>query len=215
MKLNSELFCYFEQAGMKKIYHPNDLIYMQEDNAEYLYLILKGRVRVYDIAASGKEITYNILDKGEIFGESSFFYNAYRPTTVSAVNEVELILCHLEDLYPYISKSMDLTVSLLQAMNETCNHLTKMLRWAQTYNRYEKVAALLLDLVKDDDVYKDIVNGVIPYTHQEIAASTGLARVTVTKILGQFSREGFIQIRYGKIKVINKEGLYTEYLSSK
>lgn len=215
MKIKQELFYYFEKVGIKNKYHPHDIIYIQEEDAKYLYLITKGRVRVYEVSTSGQEITFDVLDQGRIFGESSFFQNAYRPTTVSAINEVELILCKLEDLYPYLHESTELTHSLLQIMNETCNHLTKLLKWSQTYNRYEKVAAFLLDLTKQDNVYKDIIDGVIPYTHQDIAASTGLARVTVTKILNQFEKENYIKIKYGKIKVIDKKGLYQHYLSHK
>ena len=79
MKIKQELFHYFEKVGYKRKYQADDLIYMQEDDAKYLYLIIKGRVRVYDISTSGQEITFDILDKGRIFGESSFFQNAYRP----------------------------------------------------------------------------------------------------------------------------------------
>lgn len=215
LKIKQELFHYFEKIGIKKIYHPHEIIYMQEDDANFLYLIIKGRVRVYDISTNGKEITFDILDQGRIFGESSFFKNAYRPTTVSAVNFVELICCQLEDLYPYLHESQELTISLLQIMNETCNHVTKLLKWAQTYNRYEKIAAFLLDLTTQDHIYKDIVGGVIPYTHQDIAASTGLARVTVTKVLNEFSKNNYIQLKYGKIKVIDREGLYHHYLVHK
>lgn len=213
MKIKKELFHYFEKAGVKTHYHPQDLIYMQEDEAKALYLITKGRVRVYDIAKNGKEITFDVLDRGRIFGESSFIQNACRPTTVSAVNDVELISCQLEDLYPYLKESPDLTISLLQLMNETCNHITKRLKWAQTYNRYEKVAAFLLDLTSSDNIDKDIIDGVLPYTHQEIADSIGLARVTVTKILNEFAEGGYIAMKYGKIKIVDKNGLYRQYLS--
>ena len=52
----------------------------------------KGRVRVYHITKNGDEINYDVLDKGRIFGESSLYENAYRPTTVSAINDAELLL---------------------------------------------------------------------------------------------------------------------------
>lgn len=103
---------------------------------------------------NGDEINYDVLDKGRIFGESSLYENAYRPTTVSAINDVEIITCHLQDLYPYLSSSLDLTISLLKMLNDNCNHLTQLLKWAQTYNRYEKVAAFLYDLSKDNNKEK-------------------------------------------------------------
>ena len=126
MKINDELFDYFKQAGTIKHYQKNDIIYMQDDHADELCLVLKGRVRVYHITKNGDEINYDVLDKGRIFGESSLYENAYRPTTVSAINDVEIITCHLEDLYPYLSSSLDLTITLLKIFNENCNHLTQL-----------------------------------------------------------------------------------------
>ena len=103
MKINDNLFHYFEEAGTIVTYHPNDIIYMEEDNSTSLYLVIKGRVRVYSMTSSGDEITFDILDRGRIFGESSFFQNSLRPTTVEAINDVKLISCHLDDLYPYLA----------------------------------------------------------------------------------------------------------------
>ena len=156
MKINEELFDYFKQVGTIKRYQKNEIIYMQDDCADELCLVLKGRVRVYHIKKNGDEINYDVLDKGRIFGESSLYENAYRPTTVSAINDVEIITCHLQDLYPYLSSSLDLTISLLKMLNDNCNHLTQLLKWAQTYNRYEKVAAFLYDLSKDNNKEKAI-----------------------------------------------------------
>ena len=191
MKINDELFDYFKQAGTIKHYQKNDIIYMQDDHADELCLVLKGRVRVYHITK-----------------------NAYRPTTVSAINDVEIITCHLEDLYPYLSSSLDLTITLLKMFNDNCNHLTQLLKWAQTYDRFEKVAAFLYELSATNNIEKNLLFGDIPYTHQEIADSLAISRVTVTKVLNQFKDEGLISIEYGHIKVLKRDKLYEQYLST-
>ena len=64
MKISENLFHYFEKAGTKVKYHPNDIIYMQEDDSTNLYLILKGRVRVFNINPMGEEVTFEFLEKG-------------------------------------------------------------------------------------------------------------------------------------------------------
>lgn len=199
MKISEDLIYYFEQAGTKVQYHPNDIIYMQEDDANMLYLIIKGRVRVYLLNATGEEVTLEIIDRGRIFGESSFIYNSFRPTSVSAINEVELIACRLDDLYPYLNESKELTIALLQLMSHTCNYLTSLIKKAYTYNRYEKVASFLLEQSIDDQV--------ICYSHEEIASLVGLSRVTVTKVINEFTKKQYIQNHYKKIKVINKKAL--------
>lgn len=215
LKLEPNLFEYFKNAGQTIKYQSGEIIYMQEEVADNLYLITKGRVRVYDISIHGKELTIEILDKGQLFGESSFYQNSCRPAAVEAVTDVELITCRLEGLFPYLMKSQELTVFLLRMMNDRCNHLTKLLKWSYSYNRFEKVAALLYDLVENGTPEKGIIDNTLPYSHEDVAQSTGLSRVNVTKILKQFESEGFIEIQYRRIKVINSEGLYTKYLIEK
>lgn len=111
MKIAENLFNYFKNTGTLIKYQPNDIIYMQEDSSNNLYLILKGRVRVYLISKDGQEITLDIIDKGRIFGESSFLLNTSRPVCVSAIDEVKLISCNLENLYPAILESNRVTVT--------------------------------------------------------------------------------------------------------
>lgn len=82
---------------------------------------------------------------------------------VSAINDVEIITCHLEDLYPYLSSSLDLTITLLKMFNDNCNHLTQLLKWAQTYDRFEKVAAFLYELSATNNIEKNLLFGDIPY----------------------------------------------------
>lgn len=197
MKINENLFHYFEQAGTKVHYRPQDIIYMQEDDTNSLYLIIQGRVRVYHMTSNGEEITYDILDCGRIFGRSSFFQNSLRPTTVVAINEVELISCHLDNLYPYLSESKELTVALLQHITQRCDYVSSLLKKAYTYNRYEKVASFLLEQNQK----------LITYSHEEIASLIGLSRVTTTKVLNEFSKKGYIHIQYRQIHIINKEKL--------
>ena len=207
MKISENLFHYFEKAGTKVKYHPNDIIYMQEDDSTNLYLILKGRVRVFNINPMGEEVTFEFLEKGRIFGESSFFQNSLRPTTVMAVNEVELISCYLDDLYPYLSDSKELTISLLKLLSQTCDYRTSLLKKAYTYNRYEKIASFLLEQTVVDNIDKGIINSTLPYTHEEIATIVGLSRVTVTKVLNDFAKKGYIKNKYKKIIILNKKAL--------
>lgn len=207
MKIKKHLFHYFEKAGSIVHYHPNDLIYIQEDTSNCLYLIIKGRVRVFLMTQAGDELTFGILEKGDIFGDSSFFQNSPRPTTVMSINEVELIACPLDSLYPYLMESKELTIALLQLLSENCDYLSTRLKRAYTYNRYEKVASFILELTAEDAPGKDILDQTLPYTHEEISTFIGLSRVTTTKVLNEFQRDGLIKLAYKKVQVIDRDGL--------
>ena len=45
------------------------------------------------------------------------------------------------------------------------------------------------------------------YTQEEIAAVTGMSRVSVSKCLRLFTDEGFIEKKYGYLRVISRDSL--------
>lgn len=203
MKLNKECYPYFEKAGQIQNYQKTDLIYMQEDDADLIYLIIKGKVRVYVMNSNGKEVTIDILKSGEIFGESALIPHSKRPTTVEALQDVQLIACYPEKLYLYCQQSQELMIFIMQSMSKTCDYLTAMMKRSYTYNRYEKVAAFLLDQIQYDQQQE------ISYTHEEMASLLGLSRVTVTKVLNEFEKEKMILLQYKTIVIKDKNKLYS------
>lgn len=207
IKIPKELYCYFEKVGVSIRYQKNDIIYMQDEAATNLYLIKKGRVRVYYISKDGSEITLEIVENGRIVGESSFLQQSKRPTTVSAINDVELISCSLDDMYPYLSQSKELTLLLFQLLSNTCNHLSNLLNQYYFYDRYEKVANFLVQQTATANKDKDISEDCIPYSHEEIGSFIGLNRVTVTKILNHFKSLGYIELKYKKVVILNRQAL--------
>ena len=58
-----------------------------------------------------------------------------------------------------------------------------------------------------DNIDKGIINSTLPYTHEEIATIVGLSRVTVTKVLNDFAKKGYIKNKYKKIIILNKKAL--------
>lgn len=207
MRIRDEQFDMFEAVGQLLHYRAGELIYMQQDSADILYLIRKGRVRVYLSTESGEEVTLEIVEKGRIFGESSFVQDACRPTTVSAVTDTELVACRLSELGPALCGSWELTSALLQMMSDTCDYLSRLVKRAYLYDRRERLAAFLLEQTAVDNPDKGIVDGALPYTHEDLALVVGLSRVTVTRVLGEFQRQGWVECCYRKIRVRDREGL--------
>ena len=72
MKINEELFDYFKQVGTIKRYQKNEIIYMQDDCADELCLVLKGRVRVYHIKKMVMKSITMFLIKDVFWGSLPF-----------------------------------------------------------------------------------------------------------------------------------------------
>ena len=89
-------------------------------------------------------------------------------------------------------------------------------RFASVYKEFKDIKSfieIVEDINKDNNKEKNLLFGRIPYTHQEIAESLAISRVTVTKVLNQFKEEGLIDIQYGHIQVLERQKLYNHYLA--
>lgn len=207
IKISEDLYPYFEKTGKLLYYEPGETIYLQGDSAEHLFLIKSGRVRAFYLTKSGREFTFEIVEKGRIIGESSFLSHSVYPVSVAAVNGVQLLACRLEQLYRYMESSPALMHTMLQLLTKTCNHLTEQLRRVTLYDRYQKIASFLLHETAFPDKDRGVSKQGIPYTQEELAASLGMNRVTVSKVLGEWKKQKIISTTYGHIQIEDRKYL--------
>lgn len=201
IKIPEELYHCFESAGYLQNYEPNEDIYMQGEDAGRIYFIKKGRVRAYYVTSGGRELTYEIIEKGRIFGESSFLSQCARPVCVAAVTQVELMACDLNQLYTHMEQSCDLMQIMLQLLSNTCNHLTAQLRRITLYDRYQRIASLLLSETAQPDFDRGVTASSIPYTQEDLALILNLNRVTVNRVLNEWKKKGVVAVSYGRITI--------------
>ena len=215
IKISENLYPYFEKTGKLLCYEPGETIYFQGDSAEHLFFVKNGRVRAFYLTRSGKELTFEIVEKGRIIGESSFLSQSVYPVSVAAVNQVQILACDLKQLYGYMEESPALMHVMLQLLTKTCNHLTEQLRRVTLYDRYQKVASFLLHETAFPDKDRGVSRQGIPYTQEELAVSLGMNRVTVSKVLGEWKKKKIISTTYGHIYIQNRDYLESLLLPCK
>lgn len=198
---------YFRKAGRTLRYKAGETIYLQGESAEHLFYISRGRVRAFYMTKAGKELTFEIIEKGKIIGESSFLSHSLYPVTVSAVTDVILLSCTMEQLWPQIEDSREFSLVMLRLLSGTCNHLTEQLRRITLYDRYQKIASFLLHETSCPDPDRGVTSDSIPYTHEELAMSLGMNRVTVSRVLGEWKKQRIVSTAYGCIRIIDREHL--------
>ena len=191
----AELISILRTSENTEIYSPKDKIFIQGAIASGFFIVSSGRVRVFTITAEGHERTIEILEVGRVFGESSFLSNAYRSVNIEAVIASEIIKCTTEEILSLCIKSEELLRLLFQHMAETCNYLTAQLVQGTYYNSTQKVAAFLLNESANRQ------QTLLPYSHEEVAASTGLNRVTVSRVIANLKKRQLINVYYRTIEV--------------
>ncbi len=186
---------------------PGEMLYFKGDPAEKVFFIQKGRLRVFELTPSGREVTLDVVEAGHIIGESAFVANRLRPACIQAVNDVSLISLRAPELLSRLAGEPELAVHFLQQCSDTMDRLAQRLYQQCLLDRYGKVASFILDLTATDSPEKGTVGGNLPYAHAHIADSLGLNRSTVTGVLRFFENNGWIENGYKRLRVKNRAAL--------
>ena len=73
-------------------YKKDDVIFRQGDESREIYLVRKGKVRIYKISPSGNETSIDIFSTNDLFGEFAALTNEPRNATAQAVGPVSLLV---------------------------------------------------------------------------------------------------------------------------
>ena len=132
-------------------------------------------------------------------------------TAVCAVDEVTVVNCSVQDLFPYIIESEELLKAILSHLTGTNISLTRMIRRIAMFNSRQRVASYLYEETKEDNPPREMLDHTLPYTHDQLSLCLGMNRVTVSRILDEFRKKGYISTGYRKIRVCDFEGLRSEF----
>lgn len=180
-------------------YSPGQLIYLQDTEAQVFYYIVSGTVRCFLSAPTGEERTLTLHRSGDLIGEAAFFDKQPRVSSAVAVTHCTLVSIdrpHLEEVF---SRRPDLAVSMLEYLARTVRLLSAHVDSA-FLQADRRLARYLLTLIPDE-------NGVLSCTHEELGAAVGLSRVTVSRTLSKFAKDGLIRTGYRSLAILDRKAL--------
>ncbi|MEJ2109473.1 MAG: Crp/Fnr family transcriptional regulator [Acidobacteriota bacterium] len=178
--LTDEEFHSQEHIFILRSYRRNQVIFMEEETGNYMYLVLSGKVKVAKTSASGKETILAIHKTGDFFGEMSLLDGQTAPATVSAMEDAKIISVSGTDFHKYLMHNEKV---LLQIIHVLCARLravwqTQSLSSSKADARIRMGIYQLAKKHGVQDAHGTIID--LKITHQELAEMVGTSRETVT-----------------------------------
>ncbi|MFM2303383.1 MAG: hypothetical protein RLZZ135_792 [Cyanobacteriota bacterium] len=173
-------------------HHPaNQMILLENDWGGSVYFVLNGWLKIRTYNADGREITLNIVGRGEIVGEMAALEQAPRSTDVLSLTPATIVNIPAEDFVQLLKREPLAGMRLSQLMARRLRQVNRRLRLRES-NSASRVADTLLFLVEGQG--KTVDKGVeIPnLPHRELSSMSGLARETVTRVLTKMEASGLI-----------------------
>ena len=164
-----------------------------------VYRVLEGLVRLEAVDEEGNALTLRLVRPGGYFGEEALA-GMERTYFAEAVTEVVAEPLPKE---PHPEEIRQVLLSLAQALSESYRRIERL----ATQRLKNRMAAAILELAETPLAHEEPEGLVLRATHDELAAAVGSVRETVTKVIGELTREGYIRSGYGKIILKDIKGL--------
>ena len=192
----------------KMNYPKNKIIFLEDEEGNELYMILKGSVKVVRISESGEEITLAVLQKGDFFGEMSLLDGKPRSATVVSDEDSVLILFNKNNFEKVIEKYPRIALKLLKELTLRLRKADDLIGNLAFLNVSGRIAGILLQLAEEhgQKTQEGIIIKSRP-THQAIANMVGASRETVSRVLKQFEEKQYISMSGKDITIFDKENI--------
>jgi CRP/FNR family transcriptional regulator, cyclic AMP receptor protein len=177
------------------------IVYSQEDEAEALFLLKRGRVQLYRLTTSGKRLELATIEPGTFFGEMPLLGESLRHAFAEASEDSLICVMSRVDVERLIREKPSVALRMIEALSRRLALSEARLEELAYKSVAARIAAVLVRLGEGAE------DACVSVTHQELGDMVGALRETVTKTLDEFQADGLVELSRGRIRVRDVAGL--------
>ena len=200
----NELKNFFDDHGKVLTFQKEDTIYSIGDNANMVYLIVKGMVKCCGLDQEGKELITTIYAEDDFFGFTSLGENHPHQEYAVAMGRVELAGIYRDRLRAILEENKEVSFELMDMISGNLAKIKDQLLQMAYSSVRRKTAQTLLKYSQALNRGKEAPMKV---TRNDLAALAGIATESLIRTLSDFKAEGLIAIESRDILVLDREGL--------
>ena len=191
------IFNHLDQNEMQEIVkesHSNShtkgqTIYQAGEKSDGLYIVHKGRVKIYRLSDNGKEQLVRILKPGDFTGELSLFNESVHDAYAEALEPVELCVMGRDNFQQFLLKYPAIALKVLTEFSTRLAKTEKQAASIAMESTETRVAIYLADLVEEQK-RNDVT---LPMSRKDLASHLGTTPETVSRKLTDFENAGWIK----------------------
>lgn len=165
------------------------------DLCETLFVLQRGRVRIYRATPEGREFTVAVVGSGTVFGEMVLTGQRLRNSYAQAVEESEVSAMCRADVERLILEKPEVGLQLVHLLSERLAINETRMEDIALKEVPARLASLILMLVENEGI-RTPTSYKIPtrYTHQQLGSMIGANREAVTRALARLRESGALNV---------------------
>lgn len=190
---------------IKKI-RKKDMLFMEGDSPNFLYLVKSGKIKIFKSNEGGKEYIINIHKEGDYLGYVALLEDGKHKESAMAIENAEVALIPKLDFLQLLGTNHDVAMKFVKLMSSNFSEAEeKLLKLAYDSAR-KRVAEAIVFVSKK---YHTEGKSEISFTllRENISALSGISPESVSRNLTDFKEEGLITTTNGNIKILDLKKL--------
>ncbi len=193
--------------GSEHSFLKGDSVFSSDDPAESVFVLLRGRVKIYDLAEEGKELILWFFQSGDLFGIADMT-DTQRGANARACDASLALSIPRERFRDFLEHHPEVSWVVIELLGRRLRTLGDVVQNLATTCVTGRVVKLLQRL--DASSFRrpgGASDNSLPLTHQDIADMIGCCRQSVTETLGMLKRTGAIECERQCVRVIDADRL--------
>lgn len=184
----------------------DQVIVMEQDWGESLFLIRDGLAKVRTYTADGDEVIMSLLGPADVFGEMAALDGASRSADVVALTPLHLIKMRAAPFASLLEREARFALALARLEAGRLRDLNQ--RFAlQSADATTRLLDALAYLARKSSRGQDLSIELPPLAQKEIALLAGLARETASRTLSKLRARGTIVESGGRLRIVDDQPL--------
>ncbi|NLM36443.1 MAG: Crp/Fnr family transcriptional regulator [Clostridiales bacterium] len=208
--LKEEDFRKISEVIVTRKYKKGQILFFEGDVEDKLYIVNKGKIKVYRYNKEGREQILYILSDGEFIGDMSLLKKGKFQFNAEALEDTYICTIAKDDFDRIITENPEITLKVLEVLHDRLMDLENLIQNLSTKDVEVRIASMLKSFAKDYGVKDE--QGIIidlPLNREEMANYIGVTRETISRKLTALQDEDIIEL-VGNKKLIIKDLDYFE-----
>ena len=184
-------------------------LFMQGDTAEFLYVLMRGQVKLLQSNPSGQRVNLRTIHPWQMFGALGVVRAAAAyPVSAQAMEDSVALAVRSGLLQEMLKTRPSLALDLMDLMTGYIQEIQSRYRELATERVEQRVANAVLRLASQVGNRGEGSSSIeLSVSRQELAEMTGTTLYTVSRLLSEWQRHGVIEAGRERIRIVEPHAL--------
>ena len=178
-----------------KKYDRGETLFSEGDARRGLYIVGRGKIRIFKVSATGREQILSMEGPGSSFAELPVFDGGNYPASATASEESEVLFISRKDFQDFCREHPEVGLKVIAVVGSRLRRLVGIIEDLSFTTVRQRLIGLIVRLAQASSTRTtDGVQVELNKTQQDLAAELGTVRELVSRNLARLQAEGYLEL---------------------